>query len=123
MAEAVAPPGAPEIAAWLAAIRPDLAVYASVFVEDGARSASDLKSYEEADWPVLEAQLEKAGCARFPRKRIRDKLLRGPVTTPLPQARPESYRLAQILLYRTFQRSRRPRGFGRHPSQRRVWIS
>ena len=45
MAEAVAPPGAPEIAAWLAAIRPDLAVYASVFVEDGARSASDLKSY------------------------------------------------------------------------------
>ena len=45
MAEAVAPPGPPDIAAWLAAIRPDLAVYASVFVEDGARSASDIKSY------------------------------------------------------------------------------
>jgi hypothetical protein len=69
MAEAVAPPGAPEIAAWLAAIRPDLAVYASVFVEDGARSASDLKSYEEADWPVLEAQLEKAGGAPGSRAR------------------------------------------------------
>ena len=108
---------------WLVVIRPDLGVYAQVFIDDGALTADDLTEYTLEDWKALEAKFEAAGCARFPRKRIRDKLLRGPVTTPLPQARPESYRLAQILLYRTFQRSRRPPGCGRHPSQRRVWIS
>ena len=80
MAEAAAGPAAPEIVEWLAAIRPDLVEFAAVFVEDGARSAQDLRAYEEEDWPVLSSKLEAAGCARLPRKFIREKLLVRPQT-------------------------------------------